>query len=252
MVIKETVNITPYGLDRTLHIYLPDDYDMTDERYPVMYMYDGHNLFSDEDATYGKSWGLADYMAGWSKKLIIVGIECNHEGNKRLEEFCPYDFTDFDGNVVHGTGQIFMRWVTDELKPVIDSELRTLPGREYTGIGGSSMGGLMAYYSIVRHNDVFSKAACISSSFGFCYDALHEEIEKSGMLLPDTRVYMSWGSKESGRKPGLVQYTCSNLEFSHLLTERGAVTYPYLQEYGGHCEADWEKQNGIYMPFLWQ
>jgi predicted alpha/beta superfamily hydrolase len=252
MVIKEMVYITPYDLERMLHIYLPDDYENSTERYPVMYMYDGHNLFYDEDATYGKSWGLKEYLDNWPVKMIMVGIECNHEGNKRLEEFCPYAMTGFDKHVIQGTGQILMQWVVDELKPLIDAHFRTKPGREFTGIGGSSMGGLMAYYTIVRHNDVFSKAACLSSAFAFCYDALRSEIMSVPELLPDTRVYMSWGSKESGRKPGLVRYTCSNLEFSHLLTERGAVTYPYLQAYGGHCEADWEKQNDIYMPFLWQ
>ena len=199
----------------------------------------------------GKSWGLQEFMRQWENQLIIVGIECNHEGNKRLEEFSPYDFRDFDGQRIHGTGKVFMQWVVDELKPLIDTHFRTKPEREYTGIGGSSMGGLMAYYTVVAHNDVFSKAACISSAVGFCYDAMREELTSAGPLLPDTRVYMSWGSKESGRKPGLVKYTCTNLEFSHLLVERGAVTYPYLQAFGGHCEADWEKQNAIYMPFLW-
>ncbi|MBD8967126.1 MAG: alpha/beta hydrolase [Coprococcus catus] len=251
MVIKEMVHITPYHLDRMLHIYLPDDYEESEARYPVMYMYDGHNLFYNEDATYGKSWGLQEFMRQWENQLIIVGIECNHEGNKRLEEFSPYDFRDFDGQRIHGTGKVFMQWVVDELKPLIDTHFRTKPEREYTGIGGSSMGGLMAYYTVVAHNDVFSKAACLSSAVGFCYDAMREELTSAGPLLPDTRVYMSWGSKESGRKPGLVKYTCTNLEFSHLLVERGAVTYPYLQAFGGHCEADWEKQNAIYMPFLW-
>ena len=251
MVIKEMVHITPYHLDRMLHIYLPDDYEESEARYPVMYMYDGHNLFYNEDATYGKSWGLQEFMRQWENQLIIVGIECNHEGNKRLEEFSPYDFRDFDGQRIHGTGKVFMQWVVDELKPLIDTHFRTKPEREHTGIGGSSMGGLMAYYTVVAHNDVFSKAACLSSAVGFCYDAMREELTSAGPLLPDTRVYMSWGSKESGRKPGLVKYTCTNLEFSHLLVERGAVTYPYLQAFGGHCEADWEKQNAIYMPFLW-
>lgn len=145
MVIKEMVHITPYHLERMLHIYLPDDYEESEARYPVMYMYDGHNLFYNEDATYGKSWGLQEFMRQWENQLIIVGIECNHEGNKRLEEFSPYDFRDFDGQRIHGTGKVFMQWVVDELKPLIDSHFRTKPEREYTGIGGSSMGGLMAY-----------------------------------------------------------------------------------------------------------
>ena len=79
MVIKEMVHITPYHLDRMLHIYLPDDYEESEARYPVMYMYDGHNLFYNEDATYGKSWGLQEFMRQWENQLIIVGIECNHE-----------------------------------------------------------------------------------------------------------------------------------------------------------------------------
>ena len=58
MVIKDTIYYEPAAEDRMLHIYLPDDYDSSGERYPVMYFWDGHNLFSDSDATYGKSWGL--------------------------------------------------------------------------------------------------------------------------------------------------------------------------------------------------
>ena len=251
MVFKETVHITPFDLDRTLHIYLPDDYDRSGDRYPVMYMFDGHNLFADEDATYGKSWGLADYMDRSRRKMIIVGLECNHEGNKRLEEFSPYDFHDFNGEVIPGRGGVLMEWMTGQLKPLIDRELRTRPQREWTGIGGSSMGGIMALYSIVRHNDIFSRAACLSTAVTLCYSRLKEEIRRAGDLLPDTRVYLSWGSKESGCKPGLVRYTCENLELSHMLTERGADSYPFLLRGGAHCEADWEKQNKRYMDFLW-
>lgn len=249
MIIKKQVHITPYDLDRMLHIYLPAGYGRG-KRYPVFYMYDGHNLFRDEDATYGKSWGLSDYLDRTGTELIVVGLECNHEGDKRLEEFCPYPFRDFKGKKIKGTGQALMEWMTRELKPMIDSEFDTLPDREHTGIGGSSMGGLMAYYSIIRHNDVFSKAACLSSALPFCFRAVKAETVKKKELLPGTRVFLSWGSKESGRKPGLVLYTCANLELNHLLTERGAVTYPLLVNGGGHSEADWEKLNEVFVPFL--
>ena len=92
MVIKKDVLFTPANKTRGLHIYLPDNYNETNERYPVMYFFDGHNLFFDEDATYGKSWGLKDFLDGWGKDIIIVGLECGHEGNERLVEFCPYTF----------------------------------------------------------------------------------------------------------------------------------------------------------------
>lgn len=61
MVIKRDFTYTPKGASRPLHIWLPEGYHESDERYPVMYFFDGHNLFFDHDATYGKSWGLKGF-----------------------------------------------------------------------------------------------------------------------------------------------------------------------------------------------
>ena len=71
MVEKFEIMITPFQCMRTIHVYLPDNYNESQEQYPVMYMFDGHNLFFDEDATYGKSWGLKDFLDNYDKKLII-------------------------------------------------------------------------------------------------------------------------------------------------------------------------------------
>ena len=87
MIVKRDCYYWPKGENRMLHIYLPENYDTSGERYPVMYMFDGHNLFFDEDATYGTSWGLYDFMKGYDKQVIIVGMECSHRGNERLEEY---------------------------------------------------------------------------------------------------------------------------------------------------------------------
>ena len=90
MIVKRDCIYTPKGKNRPLHIYLPDDYATSLDRYPVLYMFDGHNLFSNEDATYGKSWGLKEFLDQWDRKLILVGIECGHEGDERLSEYLPY------------------------------------------------------------------------------------------------------------------------------------------------------------------
>ena len=161
MLLKQDFYFHSISAVRRLHIRIPDH---GEPPYPVMYFFDGHNLFRDEDATYGKSWGLADYLDRTHTGLIVVGLECNHEGNMRLVDFCPYSLPGPNRKRIPGTGQELMQWMVDELKPMIDAEFRTLPDREHTGIGGSSMGGLMAYYSVIRHNDVFSKAACLSSA----------------------------------------------------------------------------------------
>ena len=78
MVEKFDIVITPLGLERTIHVYLPEDYYDSDEQYPVMYMFDGHNLFYDHDATYGKSWGLKEFLDTYDKKLIIVHSSFNY------------------------------------------------------------------------------------------------------------------------------------------------------------------------------
>lgn len=89
MIEKMDFPYSPKGKNRTLHIYLPEGYASSEERYPVMYFFDGQNLFHDWEATYGTSWGLKDFLDGWAKKIILVGMECSHEGNERLDEYSP-------------------------------------------------------------------------------------------------------------------------------------------------------------------
>ena len=86
MIIKEQIDLSCFNTTRMLHIYLPDD-RQEGEKFPVLYMFDGHNLFYDQDATYGKSWGLKDYLDEHHTRLIVVGLECNHEGNERWKLF---------------------------------------------------------------------------------------------------------------------------------------------------------------------
>ena len=218
MVETFTVHITPYDLDRNTFIYLPDNWQASGRRYPVIYMFDGHNLFFDSTATFGTCWGLKDYLDA-HPNAIVVAPECNHEGNKRLEEYCPYDSDWFDG--IHGTGKQYMDWLVNELKPAIDAKYPTLPDRGNTAIGGSSMGGLMSLYAITAYNKVFSKAACLSPSVRICLPQVKAELKKA-KLAPDTRVYLSWGEKEGKGKHQLAQYTANALTVTRGLSGKGA------------------------------
>ena len=257
MLIKRDLLFTPAGKDRPLHIWLPDGYETSAERYPVMYFFDGHNLFLNEDATYGKSWGLLEFLQGWEKQLIVVGIECGHEGNERLFEYCPYHYKGWFWGDLNGTGAQTMDFMVRELKPLIDREYRTLPERETTAIGGSSMGGLMSLYAIVKYNSVYSKAACVSSAIAPGMASLRQDI-RDAAIDPDTRVYLSWGTKEAGgkRRDPAKDYETrtakNNLELAGMLEEKGAVTSVVCQRGGGHCEASWEKLVPGFMDFLWQ
>ncbi len=256
MIIKRDFIYTPNGKNRPLHIYLPDNYYETDERYPVMYFFDGHNLYNDEDATYGKSWGIREFLEGWEKPMIIIGMECGHEGEERLSEYLPYKAEKGMFYHVKVMGDQTLQWIIEEVKPVIDREYRTYPFRECTGIGGSSMGGLMSVYGVLHHNQWFSKAACISSAIGCCMPTLRKDMRVS-KVDPDTRVYMSWGTKEAWGLEDIWQEDRSSLTYKNhmevadkLLKSKAALKL-YSQVGGGHCEADWEKLVPDFMNFLW-
>lgn len=265
MIIKRDIYYPPAGSSRRLHIYLPDDYHKSEERYPVMYFFDGHNLFFNEDATYGKSWGFKEFLEGWNRKMIIVGMECSHEGNSRLIEYFPY-IAESKGlrkllgpdapERIMGMGEATMLWVLGDVKPKIDREYRTIPFRECTGIGGSSMGGLMALYGVARCNRWFSKAACVSSSIGFCFPEVMRDLEEDD-ISPDTRVFLSWGTREAwGIKDPSKEDRSSrtfhwNQAAADQLAARGAAAKLFCQVEGEHCERDWEKQVPVFMDWLW-
>lgn len=253
MLLKQDFFFESLKANRPLHIRVPDD---AEGPFPVMYFFDGHNLFRDGEATYGKCWGLDEYMASWGKPMILVGIECGHVGNERLSEYLPYPAERAWLKGAEPLGDATMRGILFELKPYIDRVFQTIPFRECTGIGGSSMGGLMSAYAVLRYNRYFSKAACLSPSIGAVAEEYWRELETSD-INPDTRVYLSWGTIEAGKlkNPGIedrrsgMYRVCSGT--AARFENRGAQTRLFCQIGGRHCEADWEKQNGEFMPFLW-
>lgn len=87
MVTKFERYFSPAGENRGIHLYLPDDYFDSQERYPVIYMFDGHNLYFDSDATFGKSLGMKDFLDHWGKKFIVVGIACADDDIQRVQNF---------------------------------------------------------------------------------------------------------------------------------------------------------------------
>jgi len=248
MVIKREIAIPQLSGDKTrrLYIYLPEDYENSDMRYPVLYMFDGHNVFFDEDATFGKSWGMNDYMLKTQKKLIIVAVECNTEGYKRLEEYSPVNFVYAPAGEIVGRGDEYMDWLVNELKPAVDNEFRTYSGREHTAIGGSSMGGLMALYAVCAYGDVFTKAACLSPSLWIAPEKILRMIADAD-VKSDAVIYMDYGSKEMKNHPESEEMLSKTTE---LLKEKGASVIYRLIPGGTHSESSWEKQIPVFMECL--
>ncbi|MDE6598414.1 MAG: alpha/beta hydrolase [Clostridia bacterium] len=231
---------------RKAYIYLPVGYDDSDKRYPVMYMFDGHNLFDDDEATYGKCWGLADYLDYTETQLIIAAVECNTVGNGRLSEYSPVDFTLRSGERIKGKGKKYMDWLTKTFKPFIDEIFRTLPDRANTAIGGSSMGGLMTIYALSAYNKYFSRGAALSPSLWVEGGEIPAFVQKA-KYGKNTLLYIDYGSKEFSNHSVQRQVfanTCACLiEKNVLLTSR-------IVPGGDHSEASWERQIPYFMAAI--
>ena len=249
MVKKWNVTIPKLSGEKTrrVYLYLPDSYEKEpNTRYPVMYMFDGHNVFFDSDATYGKSWGMNKFMQRSKKQLIIVAVECNHEGNSRLQEYSPVDFDNDTLGKIRGKGRLYMQWLIGTLKPYIDANYRTLPDRKNTIIAGSSMGGLMALYGVTCYNKIFQRAAVLSPSLWVAPSKLYNLVARANMRF-DTTIYMDYGSDEMFNHEGSDDALISMATL--LLKKRANLTFRIVPG-GVHSEASWEQQIPVFMDCL--
>lgn len=232
---------------RKTYIWLPEDYDKEPEkRYGVLYMFDGHNIFRDEYAAFGKSWGMEEYMLRTRKDLIIVAVECNHEGNSRLAEYSPVSYRNKHHGFVPGKAPVYMKWLTEFLKPCVDSTFRTLPDREHTSLAGSSMGGLIALYGVTAYNHIFRQAACLSPSLWVAPMKLLTIISR-GNYAQDTAVFLSYGQKEMENHPG--NRLAIGLAAKELYAKGVNLTLRVVRD-AYHCEAAWEYEVPIFMDSL--
>ncbi len=233
---------SPDGLKpRRAYVYLPASYQKhPDKRYPVLYMFDGHNVFYDSHATYGKSWGMKQYMDRSRTEMIIAAVECNHSPDHgRLKEYAPFDFSDKYFGDIPGCGKTTMEWYVHTFKKMIDTAYRTLPDREHTFIAGSSMGGLMSLYAILEYNQYFSGAAALSPSLWANADQIQTLI-RTAKIHPHTKLYMDYGSNEMKASHRRAKVLFSKT-VSQLL-KRDVFLTSRIVPYGDHCEACWEKQ----------
>lgn len=192
IVLSEAFQIPQLIRTRRIAALLPHDYDRTDKSYPVLYLQDGQNLF-DDYAPFG-NWGVDKKLAALAGKglheLIVVAIDHAHE--QRISEFTPSHHT----KLGHGEGEKYARFMVETLKPYVDRRFRTLRGREFTGIGGSSMGGLVSLYTGLLYPQFFSKMMIFSPSLWVDPDILTKTSSlHAGASL---KMYLYAGGKEGG------------------------------------------------------
>ena len=158
---------------RNVTIWLPPGYDPAGPAYPVIYAHDGQNMFHPGySGDGGKEWQVDETAARLvSERVIrapiIVGI---WNTDKRWEEYAPQRVVERidpldvapDGDMPALLADAYLRFIVEELKPKIDADYNTAPGKADTTIMGSSMGGLISLYAAAEYPDVFGRAACVS------------------------------------------------------------------------------------------
>jgi predicted alpha/beta superfamily hydrolase len=146
---------------RNINVLLPKGYEQGNQRYPVIYMQDGQNL-SDAASSFAGTWNICRTLEKLPKKkqVIIVGID--HGGEHRINEYAPYR-----RGSKGGEGDAYIRFIIETLKPFIDAHYRSLTDKRNTSIVGSSMGGLIAFYAILKYPQVFGNAGIFSPALWF-------------------------------------------------------------------------------------
>ncbi len=230
--------------ERTAYVYVPDG--EPGRRYPVLYMFDGQNLFYDETASFGKSWGLLKYLEENKTPLIVASVASNfHPESYRLggrfSEYSPFSFEEPMIGNIKGRGKITMDWLTQEFKKLIDERYPTLPDRQHTFISGSSMGGLMTLYAVLEYNEFFSRGAAVSPAMYFSSEDVKEMIRKAEVRR-DTVLYMDYGEKELFDSRGEEIWK----EALNLLNEKRILLETRVVPNGIHSEITWQKQ----VPFI--
>jgi predicted alpha/beta superfamily hydrolase len=183
--------------DRNVIVYLPPGYDANKtDRYSVLYLHDGQNIF-DGATSYipGQEWRMDEtaqslIAAGKIDPLIIVGVY--NTGADRVNEYTPVADARYKAG---GKADLYGRMLVEELKPFIDANYRTRKDAKHTGLGGSSLGGLVSMYLGLRYPNVFSRLAVVSPSVWWGdKQIVHYTEAISGK--PSLRVWLDIGTKE--------------------------------------------------------
>lgn len=191
--LLENVHSSQLGNERSLLVYLPPSYADSAERYPVIYMHDGQNLF-DPATSFAGEWAVDQTLEAASEQgveAIVVAIP--NTGPERTNEYSPFRDEKNGG----GKGEAYLRFIVETVKPMIDADFRTHADRAHTGIAGSSMGGLISLYAFFRYRHVFGFAGVMSPSLWFAGGAVLEYVRRQPFA--GGRIYIDVGMKEGQR-----------------------------------------------------
>lgn len=203
-----------YADPRSVEILVPTQVSH-DQRFPVLYMFDGQNIFHSFKGWGGeenKGWQVDEvldslFLANEIPQMIVVGIF--NGTNKRGAEYLPQQPADLLKDLIAKTEDEWLKsfrdtppesdaqlkFIVEELKPFIDANFKTRPDQANTFVGGSSMGGLISAYAICEYPEVFAGAACFSTHWPI-FDGFFLEYIKENLPDPSShKIYFDFGTE---------------------------------------------------------
>jgi predicted alpha/beta superfamily hydrolase len=241
-ILDDAYEIHQLGRTRRIAVLLPHNYYQTDKKYPVLYLHDGQNLF-DEYAPYG-NWGVDKSLEKLARSgfgdVIIVAID--HGGVLRIQEYLPYSTPRY----TEAEGHLYLKFMLDDLKPMIDNKYRVLNNREATGIGGSSLGGLISLYAGFEYPEIFGKKMIFSPSLWISEEIY--QLAKNFKPGGKTDIYLYAGGMESANHYGQV------LRMENILQEKRKyddfdIIFSHNPS-GQHKEIHWGEQFPLALKWL--
>ena len=175
---------------KKIWVYLPLDYEKSTKKYPVLYMHDAQNLF-DAKTSYAGEWRVDETLDSLKANVIVIGIE--HGNEKRMDELTPFKNEKYGG----GKADAYLDFIVSTLKPHVDLNYRTKSSKKNTGIMGSSLGGLVSFYAVLKYPETFGKAGVFSPSFWFSEEiyTFAKQAKKS-----KAKLYFLCGDKEGDKE----------------------------------------------------
>jgi predicted alpha/beta superfamily hydrolase len=226
---------------RTIRVYVPGSYATTRKKYPVLYLHDGQNVFDDSTAFSGE-WGVDEAMDTLGPRIgesIVVAID--HGGEKRLNEYAPYDMEKWG----KGEGDAYVDFLVKTLVPRIRKTYRVKRGRKHRLIAGSSMGGLISFYALLKYPKAFGGAGVFSPAFWIA-PQLKEAIPAKSKKVK-SKIYFYAGKAESeSMVPQLLQI------FELMNHHSKAQMTTVIRTEGQHNEARWRQEFPLFYRWLMQ
>ena len=229
---------------RRVQIYLPENYTATKTKFPVLYIQDGQNVF-DDSTSFAGEWGVDEFLdSSKAKQCIVVAID--NGGSKRLNEYCPFDFTLNPQQTKEnkGEGLKYIEFLAKTLKPFIDNSYRTLRDKKHTFITGSSMGGLISFYAVLKYPKLFGGAGVFSPSVWICKEDLLNLVKSAGKKV-NAKIYFYCGKQEG---PGMVTDMLKAFEEMAVVSKSKMTTI--IRDEGKHNEPTWRKEFPLFYEWL--